>query len=67
MSDFLPFNILGWQIKSLEEILCTADDAKVGYAVEVDIEIPREIHEKLKDYPPCPQVMSVPLSYSMYG
>ena len=59
MSDYLPFNLLGWLPVGIDEILNTPDDAKIGYAVEVDIEIPREIHEKLKDYPPCPEVMSV--------
>ena len=27
---------------------------------EVDIEIPKELHEKFKDYPLCPEIKSIP-------
>ncbi len=33
------------------------------YFVEVDVEIPQELHEYLKDYPPCPEVRSVPTEW----
>ena len=30
----------------------------IGYIVEVDIEFPPEIHEKLKEYPPAPEILT---------
>ena len=37
------------------KILNTDDNADVGYIVECDLIFPKEIHEKLKEYPPCPE------------
>ena len=60
MCDFLPFNILGFSEKyTLEEILNTPDNNKIGYFVEVDIKIPKSLHNYLKDYPPCPENMNI--------
>ena len=43
---------------TLEEILKTADDAETGYTVEVDLSFPKEIHERLKQLPPCPETLT---------
>ena len=43
---------------SLETILNTADDAETGYTVEVDLSFPPEIHERLKQLPPCPETLA---------
>jgi hypothetical protein len=40
---------------TMDEILKTADDAETGYMVEVDLSFPKEIHERLKQLPPCPE------------
>jgi hypothetical protein len=40
---------------TIEDILNTADDAEAGYTVEVDLSFPREIRERLKQLPPCPE------------
>ena len=40
---------------TIEEILNTTDDAETGYTVEVDLSFPKEIHERLKQLPPCPE------------
>jgi hypothetical protein len=40
---------------TLEIILNTADDAETGYFCEVDLEFLKELHEKLKHFPPCPE------------
>ena len=45
--------------KPLEEILKTADDAETGYTVEVDLRFPKEIHERLKQLPPCPETFTL--------
>ena len=39
---------------TIDEILETVDDAETGYMVEVDSSFPKEIHERLKQLPPCP-------------
>ena len=43
---------------TIEEILKTADDAETGYTVEVDLSFPKEIHERLKQLPPCPETLT---------
>ena len=40
---------------TLETILKTPDDSEIGYMVEVDLEFPKELHNKFKQYPPCPE------------
>ena len=42
----------------LSRILETADDAETGYFCEVDLEFPPEIHELLKQMPPCPETLT---------
>ena len=42
---------------TLESILATPDDSETGYFAEVDIEFPKELHEKLKQFPPCPETL----------
>ncbi len=61
MCDYLPYNILGFSDKkyTIEEILKTPDNSKIGYFVEVNIRIPKRLHDYLKCYPPCPENMNV--------
>ena len=40
---------------TLEKILNTADDANIGYIVECDLTFPKHLHEKFKNFPPCPE------------
>ena len=42
----------------VEEVLQTSDDNDVGYIVELDFEFPPEIHDKLKEYPPAPEILT---------
>ena len=56
MSEALPYkDIVFDNDVTLEDILNTADDAETGYIVKCDIHFPHRIHEKLKQYPPCPE------------
>lgn len=41
----------------LSKMLQTPDDAETGYFVEVDLESPPLIHQKLKQFPPCPETL----------
>ena len=42
----------------LIQFLNTSDDNEEGYILEVDLHIPEEIQDKLKEYPPCPEIMT---------
>ena len=56
MSQNLPYKDLKFETDvSLDQILNTSDDNETGYFIECDLHFPEEIHEKLKEYPPCPE------------
>ena len=56
MCQYLPYS----DIKLNNDILFddginTSDDSDIGYMVEVDLSFPKEIHELLKQFVPCPE------------
>lgn len=56
MSQFLPYD--GIEFKndiSIDEVLETPDENPWGYVVECDLIFPKEIHNKLKQFPPAPE------------
>ena len=56
MVQALPYkNIKLSNDTKLEDILNTTDEAETGYMVEIDLSFKQEIHEKLKQMPPCPE------------
>ncbi len=50
----LPLNDFQLVDKEINDILLTDDDDEYGFIVEVDLEIPEELHEYLSDFPPAP-------------
>ena len=59
MSQYLPYKNLALNKDiSIDEILKTGDEADVGYIIECDLEFPKEIHDKLKEFPPCPETLA---------
>ena len=42
----------------LTKILQTADDSNRGYIVECDLYYPPEIHDKVKEFVPCPETLT---------
>jgi hypothetical protein len=59
MSEHLPYDDLKIDNNiKIETVLETPDDNEVGYILEVDIVFPPEIHEKLKEYPPAPEILT---------
>ena len=48
---------------TLDQILEAADDSETGYIVEADLEFPQELHEKLRQFPPCPETMTPQLDW----
>jgi len=63
MSDFLPYNLLDWCDKSIEDIINTPDNSDIGYYVEFDMDIPNNLHDYFNDYPPCPEIRTVPTEW----
>ena len=56
MSEALPYKDIQFSDNtSLETILATPDDATTGYILEVDLSFPEELHDKFKEFPPCPE------------
>ncbi|XP_030745267.1 uncharacterized protein LOC115874300 [Sitophilus oryzae] len=56
MSQYLPYGGFKW-LSSLQNFnsLDIPDDADTGYILEVDLEIPHELHDIFSDLPPCPE------------
>lgn len=58
MCQPLPYDTVKFDNNvSLETILETPDDAAVGYIIEVDLTFPRELHDKFKEFPSCPETI----------
>jgi len=56
MSESLPYQDIKWNHDvTLDDVLNTPDDNETGYIVEVDLSFPRELHDKFKEFPPCPE------------
>lgn len=66
MVQSLPYADYKWATQdelrntwTLENIMQMGADDEVGCFVECDFEYPPELHDKLADFPPCPEVMNV--------
>lgn len=67
LRSHLPYKSFKWVIcEKLRGIICSEDfilgmknDRKIGYIYEVDIEIPKELHEMFSDLPLLPENISV--------
>ena len=55
MSQALPYADLQFEMLTLEEILAIPIDVDKGCFVECDFEFPKHLHNKLKQFPPCPE------------
>ena len=59
MSQSLPYDDVKINTEvTLEQILETEDDNETGYIIECDLHFPKEIHEKLKQFPPAPESLT---------
>lgn len=59
MCQYLPTSGFKWSEASLEKVLETCEASDVGYILEVDLEYPKELHDKHNDYPLAPETMIV--------
>ena len=56
MSQFLPYDDVKINTDITRDvILNTPDENETGYVIECDLHFPKEIHEKLKQFPPAPE------------
>ena len=39
----------------IETVLETSDDSETGFIIECDLIFPEELHDKFKEFPPCPE------------
>ena len=54
MSQFLPFDDVKINKEiTIDDVLKTPDENETGYVIECDLHFPKEIHEKLKQFPPA--------------
>ena len=62
MSQPLPVGNLRWTKRMLteKEIMSWRVDRKTGYFLEVDLEYPKELHDKHNSYPLAPETTQVP-------
>ena len=59
MSQALPYKDLKFNNDvKLEDILNTPDDSEVGYIVECDFNFPEHLHDKFREFPPCPETLT---------
>ena len=63
MSQPLPYKDLKFSDISIDDVLKTSDENYEGYILEVDLVFPEAIHEKLKEFPPCPENISPKLEW----
>ena len=61
MSQSLPYDDINFETENvfLEEILNTPGDSDIGYFLEVDLEYPYNIRQKIKYFPFCPENKTV--------
>lgn len=57
MSESLPYDdVTIINNVKIEDVLTTTDDNDIGYIIELDFESLNEIHDKLNEYQPAPEI-----------
>ncbi|XP_044741083.1 uncharacterized protein LOC123302282 [Chrysoperla carnea] len=64
MSTSLPTGNFEWV--DTPDVMEIADDSPVGFILEVDLEIPQNLHDYFSDLPPCPEIAKPPGSKQKY-
>ncbi|XP_044741291.1 uncharacterized protein LOC123302453 [Chrysoperla carnea] len=64
MSTSLPTGNFEWV--DTPDVMEIADDSPVGFILEVDLEIPKNLHDYFSDLPPCPEIAKPPGSKQKY-
>ena len=60
MNEYLPYKGFKW-LKNIDEfdIMSISDKRPIGYALEVSLEYPKELHELHNDFPLAPEKLTV--------
>lgn len=56
MSQYLPVGDYKWEETEIN-VLDASDESDRGYILEVDLEVPAELHDKFNDYPLAPEAL----------
>lgn len=69
MTQYMPTEILGKVApEKIPDIKSITPDAKIGYTLEVDLEVPVHLHDFFADYPLAPEKQIVPENWlSLYN
>ena len=59
MSQKLPISNFEWCQITEDEIRCFKASSDVGYIIEVDLAVPKELHDYFNDYPPAPEPLEI--------
>ena len=62
MSEYLPYGDFKWlevNNETINKVLNKSDDSLHGYFLEVDLEVPEELHDYHKDYPMAPEKIKI--------
>ena len=62
MSEYLPyggFKLVEVNNETINKVLNKSDDSLNGYFLEVDLEVPEELHDHHKDYPMAPEKIKI--------
>ena len=62
MSEYLPCGEFKWvevNNETTNKVLNTSDNSLYGYFLEVDLEVPEELHDYHKDYPMAPEKIKI--------
>ncbi|GFU42669.1 uncharacterized protein NPIL_581771, partial [Nephila pilipes] len=58
MSQFLPTHVFEW-IKEPVNFMEISDESDIGFILEVDLDIPENLHDLHNDYPLAPETLNV--------
>ena len=59
MSEKLPISNFGWCQINVDEIRSYDTNSDIGYIVEVDLTVPKDLHNYFNDYPPAPERLEI--------
>ena len=59
MSEKLPISNFGWCQINEDEIRSYDTNSDIGYIVEVDLTVPKDLHNYFNDYPPAPEHLEI--------
>ena len=62
MSEYLPCGEFKWvevNNETTNKVLNTSDNSLYGYFLEVDLEVPEELHDYHKNYPMAPEKIKI--------